>query len=246
MTQFSSAEDAIAEADRLSTEAVCQEDEATKSQLLAKARTALGSVLVDEPNNPRIHHWLGLCWYGDPARSDEIRRAIEFHFKEAVRLAPDYQFPSLYLGHFYFDEGRYVEAWPLFERADEEYFREIGQVWRVLKNRELILCCRLYINPGEVAVSDLEAVCSAYTRADREDVCVPEEIVTCVATLAEVVPGESRAMASRVVELVSKLGYENAFLVRRDYQRLRQSIQAQTGGQDRPESPHSSPGDSRT
>jgi len=165
---------------------------------------------------------LGLCWYDAPARSDKIRQAIEFHFKTAKQLAPSDPFPSLYLGHFYFDEGRYAEALSLFQRVDENYFEDIGQRWRILKNRELILCCQLYLGPGDRADSELEAICMVYEKADEEDRPAPLEIVTCVATLTNISQEKKRAMARRIIELIRRLGYENAFLARSDYQHLKQ------------------------
>ena len=128
MMQTSLSESAIAEANRLSLEAICQDDETVQSRLLAEARSVLDNALGSEPNNPNLHHMLGLCWYDDPERSDKIRQAIEFHFKTAKQLAPSAPFPSLYLGHFYFDEGRYLEALPLFQQVDESYFEDIGQM----------------------------------------------------------------------------------------------------------------------
>jgi tetratricopeptide (TPR) repeat protein len=222
MTQTSLSESAIAEAERLSLEAICQEDEASQSRLFAEARVVLHNALAGEPNNPRLHHMLGLCWYHAPARSDKIRQAIEFHFKTAEQLAPSDPFPSLYLGHFYFDEGRYAEALSLFQRVDENYFEDIGQRWRILKNRELILCCQLYLGPGDRADSELEAICIAYEKADEEDRPAPLEIVTCVATLTNISQEKKRAMARRIIELIRRLGYENACLARSDYQHLKQ------------------------
>jgi tetratricopeptide (TPR) repeat protein len=217
-------ESAIDEAERLSLEAVCQKDETAKSRLLSEARSVLRGALAVEPNNSGLHHMLGLCWYNDPARSDQIRQTIEFHFKAAKQLAPYDPFPSLYLGHFFFDEGRYEEALPLFKQVDENYFEDIGQKWRILKNRELILCCRLYLSPGDVADSELDAVCSAYEKADEEDCPVPLEIVACVAALAEISQVRKRAMAGIIIDLIQSLEYENAFSDRSDYQHLKQSL----------------------
>jgi len=217
-------ESAIAKAERLSLEAVCQEGETAQSRLLSEARSVLHGLLAAEPNNPGLHHMLGLCWYNDSARSDEIRQAIEFHFKAAIQLAPSDPFPSLYLGHFFFDEGRYAEALPLFKQVDENYFEDIGQKWRILKNRELILCCRLYLNPVDVVDSELEAVCLAYEKAEEEDRPVPLEIVACGAALTEISQGKKRAMAGKIIELIRSLDYENAFLARSDYQNLKLSL----------------------
>jgi len=222
MTQASLSESAIAEAERLSLEAICQEDEAAQSRFFAEARAILHNALAGEPNNPRLHHMLGLCWYDAPARSDKIRQAIEFHFKTANQLAPSDPFPSLYLGHFYFDEGRYAEALSLFQRVDENYLEDIGQRWRILKNRELILCCQLYLGPGDRADSELEAICMVNEKADEEDRPAPLEIVTCVATLTNISQEKKRAMARIIIELIRRLGYENAFLARSDYQHLKQ------------------------
>jgi tetratricopeptide (TPR) repeat protein len=220
--QSPSAEDAVLAAERLELEAVCQDDEAAQSRLLAEARSILNRALAAEPNSARLHHWLGLCWYQDPPWNEAARQAMEYHFKSAIELAPGYEFPSLYLGHFYFDEGRYAEALPLFQKMDEQYFEEISQRWRILKNRELILCCRLYLHPAEVAVSELEAVCLAYEEADQVEAPVPQEIVACVATLIEVEPEKMEAMAKRVIELVRRLECEDAFWIRSNYQRLQQ------------------------
>jgi tetratricopeptide (TPR) repeat protein len=222
--QTSLSESAIAAAKRLSLEAICQEDKTAQSRFFAEARSALQDALTAEPNNPHLHHMLGLCWYDDPARSDKICQAIEFHFKSAKQLAPSDPFPSLYLGHFYFDEGRYAEALPLFQQVDEDYFEDIGQRWRNLKNRELILCCQLYLRPEDIANSELEAVCMAYERADEENRPVPLEIAVCVAALTDVSQEKKRAMAGRIVELIRSLGYEKAFLARSDYQHLKQSL----------------------
>src|SRR5215475_11147400 len=195
-------ESAIAKAERLSLEAVCQEGETAQSRLLSEARSVLHGLLAAEPNNPGLHHMLGLCWYNDSARSDEIRQAIEFHFKAAIQLAPSDPFPSLYLGHFFFDEGRYAEALSLFQRVDENYFEDIGQRWHILKNRELILCCQLYLGPGDRADSELEAICRVYENADEEDKPAPLEIVTCDATLTNISQEKKRAMARIIIELI--------------------------------------------
>ena len=222
MMQTSLSGSAIAEAERLSLEAICQEDETAQSRLFAEARSALHDALAGEPDNPHLHHMLGLCWYDDHARSDKVRQAIEFHFKAAKQLAPSYPFPSLYLGHFYFDEGRYAEALPLFQQVDENYLEDIGQRWRILKNRELILCCQLYLSTGDIADSELEAICMAYEKAGGEDRPLPLEITICVATLTNISQEKKTAMARIIIELIRRLGYENAFLARSDYQHLKQ------------------------
>ena len=135
----------------------------------------------------------------------KIRQAIEFHFKTAKQLAPSDPFPSLYLGHFYFDEGRYAEALSLFQRVDENYFNDIGQRWRILKNRELILCCQLYLGHGDRADSELEAICMVYEKADEEDRPAPLEIVTCVATLTNISQEKKRTMARIIIELIRRI-----------------------------------------
>jgi tetratricopeptide (TPR) repeat protein len=224
MMQASLSESAITEAERLYSEAICQDDETAQSRLLAEARSVLHKALDGDPNNPSLYHMLGMCWYDEPEWSDKIRQAIEFHFKTAKQLAQSAHFPSLYLGHFYFDEWRYAEALPLFQQVDENYFEDIGQRWRILKNRELILCCHLYLNPGDIADSELEALCMVYEKADEEDRPVPREIVACVATLTNISQERKSAMARRITELIRSLEYENAFSARSDYESLIQSL----------------------
>ena len=55
MMQTSLSESAIAEAKRLSLEAICQEDETAQSRFFAEARSALHKALAGEPNNSRLH-----------------------------------------------------------------------------------------------------------------------------------------------------------------------------------------------
>jgi hypothetical protein len=126
------------------------------------------------------------------------------------------------LGRFYFDEGRYAEALSLFQQVDENYFEDIGQRWRILKNQELILCCQFYLNPGGIADVELETLCMAYEKADEVDRPAPIEIVACIATLTNIAQEKKRAMARMIIELIRSLGYENTFWARSDYQHLKQ------------------------
>ncbi len=156
--------------------------------------------------------------------SDEARQSVEHCFRKALELESGHQFASLYLGHFYFDERRYEEALAFFSRADESYFENLGQHWRVLKNRELVLCCRLYLNLNEAGFSEIDQLCTAYEAADNEHWMPPTEIVVCLARLGKETEIEVRVMAKRVLEMIRQIDLETAYARVEDYRVLQHLI----------------------
>ena len=193
---------------------------AAKSRLLSDARRILADALQAESLNAELHYAMGLCWYHEPQWSDEALQAMERAFGRALELKPSHPFALLYTGHFHFDKGRYDEAIEYFLKADEAYFDRLGQHWRVLKNRELIVCCRLYTRPGEVTESEIERLCSSYERAVEEDRPVPQEIVVCLAKVAANRSGIG-PIAKRVLRMATKIGFESVASIRDEVQALR-------------------------
>jgi hypothetical protein len=200
--------DIIIEADDLLTEAICEDDKAEQTRLLAKARRQLADALTTYPEHANLHHMIGLLWYHDPANSEERNQSIEQCFKSAINIESEHQYANLYLGHFYFDTARYAEALSLFTKVDADYFVELDQSWRNLKNAELILCCRMYLNLENIKLSEVEAVCLMYENAGQEDYTgspTPQEILACVAKLFENQPNKMTPIALRVIELIRRM-----------------------------------------
>lgn len=224
-TKFSGLE--IYEVDKLMLEASCQEDETEQSKLLAQARTLLENALPQNQSTSELYYLLGLCWYEDPKRSNQIRFNIEKYFKLAIKFNPKHRFASLYLGHFYFDEARYEKALPLFLSASYKYFKKLGQKWRIVKNKELILCCRLYIDPAKVTILDVEKVCSAYENTEYIDRPVPLEIIECLSKLMVTAPVIIIPIIPRVLAMVEHIDYQTAKSIEQSYSFLRKLISNQ-------------------
>ncbi len=204
-----SPDEAIDIATRLETKAVCQPNERIKAKLLAKARAVVGSALAQNQNHSNLHHVLGLCWYAEREWTIEAKEQIEQHFSTAVQLDATNQFATLYLGHFYFDEARYDEALKLFLQIDDAYFEKLEQKYRILKNHELIVCCRLYLNAPDVTFVEIDSLCKEYESTESSDVPVPQEIVVCLAKLV----GESKDLkraAERVILMLKHTDFERA------------------------------------
>ena len=120
------------------------------------------------------HYLRGYCLY----ETEEMESA-EPEFREALRAQPDHFWADLYLGHALFDRGDYTLALHHFARVDESRLRDLDQRWRVAKNRELILCCRLN-GPGRLpSVKAMKPVIQAY-HSDPIGAPVPLEIVLCL------------------------------------------------------------------
>ena len=217
---LTSSESALSQVNDLLVEVACETTAEAKSRLLRQARAILDEALIVDPHNPDLHHVLGLSWYHEPEWSDEARQSVEQCFRKALELEGGHQFASLYLGHFYFDERRYEQALPFFSRADESYFENLGQHWRVLKIRELVLCCRLYLNSNEVWLNETDRLCAAYEAAESENWMPPTEIVVCVARLGKETRSDVSVIAKRVLEMIRKLDMETAYAKLEDYRAL--------------------------
>ena len=197
---------------QLLTEAQSEDNEARRL-LLEKAINILQECVSHNPEEADCYHALAVCWYDHPQPSVERNENVEKYLRQALDLCPAHPFATIYLGYILFDERRYKEALAQFESVDEAYFEGIDQKWRVLKNRELILCCRLYLHSQEVSEKDVAVLCESYETTDSVDVPVPLEIVKCFSYLCEHQEGltsKHRSMIERVVNMVKKIEFEKA------------------------------------
>jgi tetratricopeptide (TPR) repeat protein len=208
-------------------EAICEDDESKQEMLLTKARLKMADMLVSYPENADLHHLMGLCWYRDNQDTVNAMLLAEQSFKSVLELESEHQYAKLYLGHVYFDTQRYEQALNLFAKVDADYFNERMQLWRNLKNAELILCCRMYLNLDEVILSDVEDLCALYETAnslDRTDVPVPQEILACIAKLFENHSSKLQPIAYRAMEMVRRISFENAKSLEKSLSYLRQVL----------------------
>jgi hypothetical protein len=220
----------LEESYQLWEDATCEDDEAKQTQLLAKARSQLAHALASYPDNANLHHMMGLCWYWDNQDSKEGKPFAEQSFKSALELEPANQYANLYLGHVYFDTARYAEALRLFSKLDAGYFEEVSQRWRNLKNAELILCCRMYLNLEDVKPSEVEEMCLMYESVYQEDSSeppVPIEILVCVAKLFKSNTDRMTPIASRVIELFRRMEFDQFKWLQKDLLYLQAALAGQ-------------------
>ena len=70
-------------------------------------------------------------------------RKVDSRMNHGVEYERILQYANLFLGHVLFDTKRYPEANERFAKIDPNFFAARTQQWRVVKNDELRLCCRL-------------------------------------------------------------------------------------------------------
>lgn len=152
-------------------------DLSERAELLQQARETVAHGIETEDGSAFLNYLAGSVMYESFCIDEQYGAKAEEYFLKAHRLDPDYQFARLYLGHYYYDTGQYQKALEYFTSVDEQYFISLGQQWRVLKNHELILCCRMFLGDPKVTKSDFEALKTEYLATPSEDVPVPAELI---------------------------------------------------------------------
>lgn len=200
-------------------------DEHERSQALKKLIVDLESLTSAEPQNSDAYHLLGVCWYELPEISVATQQHAEKAFRNALATDPEHQYANLFLGHVLFDTSQYEEADQRFASIDEEFFIARTQEWRLVKNEELRLCCRLELDPASVVFHELDTVCASY-ETDRE-LPVPCEIVSCLDRLVKrdvIAPETLRNFVSRVLAMLKASDNLNVRYLQEPIARLRSFI----------------------
>lgn len=183
-------------------------DEASLSSLRALCEEAIS--YAETHKDADSWHLAALAWYELPECSTRRSKMIRFCEAQALEIDPTHQFARQYLAYQQFDEGFYEDALKSLELLTPEYFEELGQHWRVLKNRELVLAARLHLQL-DVSLDDIQSLLKDYVSAsDVDDDAVPLELAN--ALVASVEAGET--VDSRVLEqfrlTVNQLGFHDA------------------------------------
>lgn len=133
----------------------------------------------------------------------ETQQHAEKAFRDTLAIDPEHQYANLFLGHVLFDTMQYEEVDQQFVKFDADYFIARTQEWRLAKNEELRLCCRLELDPASVDFHVLDALCQSY-ETDRE-LPVPWEIVSCLDRLVKrggIAPEFLHNLVSRVLAML--------------------------------------------
>ena len=202
-----------------------ESDEHLLSQTLHQLIKELGFLTSSEPENADAFHLIGLCWYKLPEASAERERKAEEAFRSCLAIDPEHQYANLFLGHVLFDMRRYEEALERFVKVDPNFFIARTQQWRVVKNDELRLCCRLELRRASVAFHEVDTLCERY-EADPE-LPVPGEIVSCLDHLVkrdDLAAESLRKYVSRVLAMLEVSDNLNVAYLQEAIMRLRSVV----------------------
>lgn len=189
-----------------------ESDESRRAQILGELAAQLSSITSAEPENSEAFHLLGLCWYELPNVTADTQRQAENAFRCCLAIDPEHHYANLFLGHVLFDTKRYKEANERFAKIDPNFFAAQTQQWRIVKNDELRLCCRLETETAEVAFHEIDSLCERYETDPEVEYIVPREIILCLDDLATRKALPQKALltyASRVLtmlEITDNLG----------------------------------------
>jgi len=184
------------------------------TQCLADAREAVADCLKVEADSADVNYIAGLVMYRSFCIDERYGERAEEYLRKANGLNQDHQFARLYLGHYYYDIGEYSRALECFESVNENYFRSIDQVWRVLKLHELILCCRMFVASRDLTEGSFETLAKEYLTASSENVPIPTEIVAAFAKTvnSSIWSTIDREVVGKVVlEMIERLDVSKAF-----------------------------------
>ena len=175
----------IAKIEDLLAQANIFESAERRGASLASARKIAEECVQDYPEDPDCWFMAGLAMYKSFAVDEDYGDRAEHYLKRSLSLNNEHQFARLYLGHYYYDIGRYEDALSHFERITDDYFLQANKAWRVLKLHELILCCKLRLSCSEINLDSFRSLIQEIDRSDPDDVPVPLEMAETLAEAKE-------------------------------------------------------------
>jgi len=184
---------------------------------LASAREVAEECVHDYPEDPDCWFMAGVAMYNSFAVDEGYGDRAEHYLKRSLSLNNEHQFARLYLGHYYYDIGRYEDALSHFERITDDYFLRANKAWRILKSHELILCCKLRVSRSEINLDSFRSLIQEIDLSDPVDVPVPLEMAATLAETKEspVWQTVNRTQVVRLfVDSVERHGFKEAL---RDY-----------------------------
>jgi tetratricopeptide (TPR) repeat protein len=203
----------LAAVEDILTRAACADMEDERNALLATARALAIRYLESAPDDPEFNYAAGLVMYNSFVEDEPYGSLAEKYLGKAIDLEPSHQFARLYLGHYYYDTGQYGKALSCFEMVDAKVFLALNQKWRLLKLQELMLCCKLRLQPQSITEDDFRTLIREYIKSSPEDAPVPSELLRVLAETKESPVWQivnRNLIRDLVVEMVERLGFGQA------------------------------------
>jgi tetratricopeptide (TPR) repeat protein len=208
-----SSQELIDDIENCLAQAVLSESREQRDTALAEARELAEKCVLANPDNPSCWFMAGLATYDSFAVDESYGSQVESYLKRALELDNKHQFARLYLGHYYYDIGRYEDALSHFERITEDYFLLADKAWRILKLHELILCCKLRLSRSDINVDSFRSLIQEFDRSHPDDVPVPLEMAETLAETKESPVWQivNRTQVLRLfIDFVEKQGFKEA------------------------------------
>lgn len=176
-----------------------------KIMLLELAITLLKEQLSITKDKEEYYYLLGYCWYQYPLDTNERSENVLYFLHQTLELNSTHNFAMLYLGYLYYDNKNYEKAISYFDRLDSDYFLNIDQKWRVIKNTELIICCRIYINKCNIISSlqaEIEIFAKNYISNYKTEYAYPSELILAIYKCIKNQNSINRSLIEIVCELM--------------------------------------------
>ncbi|MEM9334379.1 MAG: hypothetical protein AAGA33_05965 [Pseudomonadota bacterium] len=166
---------------------------------------------ADQQRDPEAYHLAALVWYDYPDDTKERSDKVKSFLTRALSIDPDHMFARQYIAYTCFDEGDYEAALSHLRRLNTDYFENLDQHWRVLKNRELEIAADLYLG-NAVSQSAFANLVFDYVSAESDDYApIPLELAQCLANLHSA--GRSdRLIVGQFTQLVDRLSCRHALV----------------------------------
>jgi len=171
--------DTIQEAEKILQVAEIEENDQKANLLIKSVICIIEYNLIKDSCNFFYFYLIGYAWYFLREDTPERIEKVKVNLKSSIELNNNYVWSKLYLGHLYFDITNYQGALKEFKNID---FYALKQNWRILKVKELILCCEIYLNDKLLGRlnDDLIELIKLYKNIDEIDRPVPLELKECI------------------------------------------------------------------
>jgi hypothetical protein len=175
--------------------------------------------LERNPQDARTYAILGESYFlrGENQKYPQI----EEYLRRALNLGLKSPFVPFFLGMYYFNCGRYEEVLTVLSDLDLSCFELIGQGYRGVEVKEVLICSRLYLDPEKVQVSELSDLAEEFLRIGQMEAkafngdlslaaVTPNALVRCVKNLRQRKGMHEKAeqLSQIVSDLILKLGVQ--------------------------------------
>lgn len=137
----------------------------------------------------------------------EFSEDTEGYFLKSLELDSDNMFCQYYYGFYLYDTKNVDKAFLIFNQIDLCHLEEIGQLWRAIKIKEMVVCCKLSSKDleNEIKVKKLSEffkMYNDYVEKDEENLNYPLDIIKCIGEHIEQFGQEFKHVIKELIRLM--------------------------------------------